>query len=270
MILKPAVVTGLLIALLYAAMTEWVSPVARAEVSAARRRLGLPAPPTDVLSTSRAWFRGEDRVYRVKVMEEAGGGVLSGVLMLRVEGGRLEDRYDVAELRYENGRWIGKDIVHRRFGGAGAQGSAVTTEHVPEMEMKLEEVPDDFVTSIGAPDRLPYLRLEATVHARERLGQPVVAHRLELYRRHAMPLALLGAVMLAAGVALRLGRRPTIAQSLGAGVALGFALWVTDELSLALGTSSALSPMTAAHVPLFAVLAAAAITWFRVAERGLR
>jgi LPS export ABC transporter permease LptG len=266
LILRPAILTGLLLALAYAALTEWVAPVARAEVSAARRRLGLPAPPTDVLSTSRAWFRGADLVYRVKGMDEAGGGVLSDVLMLKLSSGRLSDRWDVGELRYEGGRWIGRDVLHRRF----VEAEAISTEHVDQQEMALEEVPEDFVTSIGAPDRLEYARLDAAMHARERLGQPAIAHRLELYRRHAHPLALLGAVVLSAAVALRLGRRPSIARSLGAGVLLGFGLWVTDELSLALGTSAALSPIVAAHVPLAVVLAAAGFAWLRVHREGLR
>lgn len=275
-LLRPVLVAGAMIALLYGALTEWIAPAARAEVSAARLRLGLPASPADSLGGSRTWFRGEDLVYRIQVMEAANGSVLGGVLMLRIRDGRLLDRWDVRELRFEGGRWTGLGVIHRRFedasdaGAAAAAEAVIATEQLERTVMPVDERPEDFVTSIGAPDRLSYFKLLAAMRARERLGQPALGHRFELYRRHAYPLSLVVALALAAAIALRLGRRPTMAVALGAGVLIGFVVWLTDEVSLALGTAAALSPELAAHLPLALLLMAAAFAWARAARDGLR
>jgi lipopolysaccharide export system permease protein len=281
-ILKPAMIAGAVIGVGYAALTEWVAPIARAEVSAARRRLGLPIPPTDVFGSSRTWFRGEDRVYRVQALEEPSGRVLGKVLMLRLLDGQLLDRWDVERLAYENGHWMGDGILVRHFpqdglevarstnAGEKIDAAPMRTEHIDHAPLEIEEVPDDFVRSIGAPERLHYFALAAATRARERLGQPAVAHRLELYRRHAYPASLLMAVALSAAIALRLGRCPSVAASLGAGALLGFALWITDEVSLALGSSAAVPAVIAGHLPLAFAFGAAAIAWTMVLRRGLR
>jgi LPS export ABC transporter permease LptG len=268
LILKPALLAGALMALGYAALTEWVAPIARAQVSAARRRLGLPIPPSDLLGSSRTWFHGEDRVYRVQTLEDPSGHVLGKVLMLRVENGRLLDRWDVERLAYDEGRWIGEGILARHFGGI--EDTAIKTERIPSAPLRLEEEPEDFVRSIGAPERLHYVQLAAATRARERLGQPATAHRLELYRRHAYPASLLIAVVLAAAVALRLGRKPSISASLGVGALLGFVMWIMDEIALALGSSAAVPASVAAHMPLLFVACAAGIAWPFVMRWGMR
>lgn len=263
---RPALIAGIAIGLLYAAMLEWVAPAARIEVSTIRRRLGLPPPPSDALNTSRTWFRGQDLVYRVKFLDDPRGGILSGVLMLRIKDGRLLDRWDVDRLLFREGRWLGEGVVHRAFGGV----EEMHTTRSEQSPMSVEERPEDFVRSIGAPERLPYFALLATTRARERLGQPAIAHRLELYRRHAHPLVMLAAVTLSAAVALRIGRRPSIARSLGFGSIFGFALWITEELALGLGTSGAIRTDIAAHLPLAAVTFAAVVAWMSVLRQGIR
>ncbi|MCK6550909.1 LptF/LptG family permease, partial [Myxococcota bacterium] len=207
-ILRPIVCAGLVIAAAEAGLTEWIAPRARAEVSAARHRLGLPSLAGDkVGSVSQTWFRGEDLVYRVEALEDPRGRVLGHVLVLRIVEGHLVERWDVDRLVYEDGRWIGEGVVHRQF-GADAE---LATERLERALLSLVEDPEDFVRSIGAPERLSYAALAETTRARERLGQPALAHRLELYRRHTYPLLLVVAVVLGAAVALRLGRRPTVA-----------------------------------------------------------
>lgn len=263
-LLKPALLVGLLFAAGFACMTEWVLPAARAEVTALRRELGLPVKNTDVLRRHQTWFRGRERIFRVEDLVDPEGRTLAGVLVLDLKEGHLRDRWDIDRLRFEDGRWIGEGIVRRRF-----EGDALETTRLDRAELSLTESPKDFVQSIGAPDRMRYGALVAAVDARERLGQPVVAHRLELYRRHAHPLSILCAVILAVAMTLALSRRPSMAAALGAGGALGFGLWILDEVGLALGSTSAVSPEPAAHVGMTLVLVGAFAAWARALRRGV-
>jgi lipopolysaccharide export system permease protein len=265
-VLKPALLAGLVIGALYAAMTEWVAPKARAEVSAARRRLGLPSQSTDSIDTNQAWFRGEDLVYRIGALEDARGSVLGGVLILRVEEGRLAERWDVERLRHGDAGWIGESIVRRRFSGD----DAITTERISRAPVAIREQPEDFVSNIGAPERLPLKALVAATQARERLGQPSMAHLIELYRRVSHPFTLALAVVLGAALAFRSGRRPSIAKALGIGALLGFALWLADEIGLSLGSTGAISPLSAAlAMPLVAAVLAIG-GWISTDRQGIR
>jgi LPS export ABC transporter permease LptG len=262
-LLKPALIAGTIFALALAALTEHVVPHARAEVSALRRELGLPVKEPE-LRRHQTWFRGKTEIYRVRDMEDEEGRVLAGVTILDVEGGRLSDRWDVERLVHRGGRWIGEGILRRKI-----EGQTLVTSRLASSLLDVGESPEDFVQSIGAPERMKYGALEAAVVARERLGQPAIEHRLELYRRHAQPLTLLLSVMLAVAVALRISRKPTLASALGAGAAVGFALWFLDEVGNALGSTSALAPEPAAHAGLALVAAGAAIAWIRAFQRGV-
>jgi LPS export ABC transporter permease LptG len=263
-LMKPAFVTGLCFALAYGAMTEWIIPPARAEVSALRRELGLPDKDTELLRRHQTWFRGRREIYRVRGMEDEEGRVLAGVTILDIEDGRLRDRWELERLVHRDGRWIGEGILRRKL-----EGDALSTSRLPAAPLELIESPADFVRSIGAPDRMRYGALRSAVDARERLGQPAVEHRLEMYRRHAHPLALWCAVMLAVAAAIRISRKPSLAAALGVGACLGFGLWLADEIGLALGSTSALSPVIASHAGLLLVALAAMTAGIRAFRRGV-
>jgi LPS export ABC transporter permease LptG len=262
-LLKPALIAGILFALGLAGLTELVLPHARSEVSAMRRELGLPVKEPE-LRRHQTWFRGKSEIYRVRDMEDEEGRVLAGVTILDVKAGRLRDRWDVERLIHRDGRWIGEGILRRKL-----DGETLSTSRMESSPLDVGESPEDFVQSIGAPDRMKYGPLRRAVHARERLGQPAIEHRLEMYRRHAQPLTVLLSVMLAVAVALRISRKPTLAGALAAGAAVGFVLWFLDEVGNALGSTSALPPEPAAHAGLALVGVAAVLAWIQAFRRGV-
>lgn len=263
--LKPALIAGLLLAGLYASITEWVVPPSRTMKTAVSRRLGLSTRSTDVLRAGRMWFKGKDRIYRVEDLEDEHGRALGGVMMLTVDRGRLIERIDAERLTHDGTSWLAFGVLTRRFDNAG-----IVTSSVASATMDLFERPEDFVRSVGAPDRLPLVRLYESTLARERLGQPSTEHRLELYRRFGHPLSIWLAVALGAGLALALGRRPGLALALGAGVGLGFTLWLVDEMSLALASAAALAPDVAAQLGPQLVLIGTLYVWLRALFRGVR
>jgi lipopolysaccharide export LptBFGC system permease protein LptF len=175
--------------------------------------------------------------------------------MLRLDGGRLTERWDVAALRWEGKHWIGHDVIHRRFGPESTlQATRTATVVVP-----LGETPGDFVLSVAPPERLRVPALWATARARERLGRASPAHWTELGRRFATPAGIVLSMVLASVVGLRIGRRPTLARALGVGALLGTGVWLGSDLAALLGASGAVGAWPASlAVP---VGLAAALLW---------
>jgi lipopolysaccharide export LptBFGC system permease protein LptF len=199
-------------------------------------------------------------------MEDPHGEALAGILILQVEAGRLVERWDAERLVWSDGAgWVAEGALHRRFTGPDG---LVTARH-PRHPVPLAERPEDFVRSVGLPERLALSPLLDAVGARARLGQPTDAHRLELYRRAAQPLTLWLAVALGAAAMLGVGRRPTLAGALGVGASLGFSLWILDEVAVALASTQAVAPGWAAAVPPVVVGAAAVAGWLRAYRRGI-
>ena len=105
-----------------------------------------------------------------------------------------------------------------------------------------------------------YKDLVDAIETRSRLGIASLRHRFERVRRHAYPLAILLAGLLAAAVCLTLARSPTTTKALAAGGGVGFFLWISEELSFAVGQTGAVSPWLSGHAsPLLIGVAGAMI-----------
>lgn len=265
LLLKPVFLAGLFWALGYGAITEWVAPGAHAEIASLRRALGMGRKHSAGLRGSRNWFTGQHRIFRVGDLMDTEGRALAEVLILKVRDGRLVQRWDVQRLTWDAGTWTAHDVVQRTWATTDTQ----ETEHLKQMQLDLPETPEDFVRSVGAPERLSFGALSQAVAARRRLGQPVQLHEVELFRRIARPFTLLFAMLAAAALILRIGRHPTVAAGLGAGTVAGFSLWLVEELALALAATSALSAGVAVAVPAVGAALAAIALWGLAYRRGI-
>lgn len=250
----PALACGLAVAAIHVINVELLVPPSAIEVGSLRRKLGLGTGPLESYQKRQAWFRGHDLVYRVGRLADREGRRAEDVLVLRLADGRLIERWDLGALVRDGDRWVGQDVVFRRFG----DGSTLSSTRAAAIEVPMRESPQDFVLSVAPPERLPILELWATSQARERLGRPSPAHWTELGRRISTPIGIALSMLLAAALALRLGRRPTLARALGVGAGLGAAIWLVADLAALLGASGAVGAGAASLVvPLLLALGAA-------------
>lgn len=265
MILRPVAAVSLLTGLIFALNSELLIPPSAAAVGVLRQKIGLGQSPLEGLGRRQSWFRGTDFVYHVSSLPDPSGQRASGVMMLRLDRGRLAERWDLDELEKTGGGWIAKGSVQRSFtGDEGLQTSREAERAVP-----VREAPRDFVMSVVAPERLPLLELVRTAAARDRLGRPTRAHWMEAHRRLTQPLSLMLMMVAAAGVAIRLGRRQTLARALGVGAVLGSAMWLAGDFTTLFGLSGTLAPWVAAWVLPLTVAAGAAQVWRRALAFGL-
>lgn len=268
-VLWPVLAVALAAASLHAVNAEWLIPPAAAEASAIRRRIGLSAGALERAAKRQSWFRGEDRVYRVGALADRDGTALERVIMLKVQDGAVLQRWDVAGLERRDSSWVARDTVDRRFGLRRGEDGALRTRRDETRPMKLREQPEDFVQSIAPPERLGLAELIATTEARTRVGRPAHAHRLELALRGAGPATVVLAMILAAAVALRLGRRQSLARALGAGAAIGVLTWFVAELASLFGSTGAASPVIAAWTVPALLILAGAVAWRSASRAGV-
>ncbi len=263
-ILKPVAIAGVVWALVFGAVIEALVPPTTSDLSVIRRRVGLPTRSQGGLTDRHTWLKGAEQLYRVRALAAPDGAVLEQVLILDLEAGALKARWDVDRLTYVDGQWRGDGILIRRFGEDG-----LSTERHASQILPLAERPKDFLGGIAIPERLSYASLADATELRERLGRPALEHRVELYRRHTGPVSILLAMILAAAVALRLGRDQSLAAALGWGTGVGFSVWLIRELARLAGNAGTATPALAAHLApmLLAILVGALIVL--VERRGI-
>ncbi len=104
------------------------------------------------------------------------------------------------------------------------------------------------------PDELDYFTLKERIGQLERAGRSTDAARAGLLHKISGPISTLLMPLLAAVAAFGLARSGQVLLRACVGMALGFAYFVADNFSLAMGNVGAYPPLLAAWAPFFLFL----------------
>jgi lipopolysaccharide export system permease protein len=99
------------------------------------------------------------------------------------------------------------------------------------------------------PDQLDFFTLKNRIEQMERAGRPTEEARAGLWHKISGPLSTLLMPLLAAVAAFGLARSGQVLLRATVGMALGFAYFVADNFSLAMGNVGAYPPILAAWAP---------------------
>jgi len=116
------------------------------------------------------------------------------------------------------------------------------------------------------PDELDYWTLKERIAELERAGRPADEARAGLAHKISGPLSTVLMPLLAAVAAFGLARSGQVLMRAALGMALGFAYFVADNFSLAMGNAGAYPPLIAAWAPFFLFLLIGETVLFRTEE----
>jgi lipopolysaccharide export system permease protein len=109
--------------------------------------------------------------------------------------------------------------------------------------------PDRLTLAKVDPEQLDFFTLKQRIAELERAGRPADEARAGLWHKISGPLSTLLMPLLAAVAAFGLARSGQVLLRATVGMALGFAYFVADNFSLAMGNVGAYPPMLAAWAP---------------------
>ncbi|HEX6071888.1 MAG TPA: LPS export ABC transporter permease LptG [Sphingomicrobium sp.] len=259
-ILAPLIVASIGIALALFAFNETVVVKSARVVTAWSDNDYKPVPPQSGILSNVWLLDGEDliragivagrppRLHAERVtIYDRGGGILQRVL-------RAERADPVA-----GGRWLLSDVsvydanmnivrkVPRMFGMDGVTPSQLTLARVD-------------------PEQLDYWTLKRRIGELEAAGRPTDEARAGLEHKISGPLSTLLMPLLAAVAAFGLARSGQVLMRAVLGMALGFAYFVADNFSLAMGNAGAYPPLIAAWAPFLLFLLIGETVLFRTEE----
>jgi lipopolysaccharide export system permease protein len=121
--------------------------------------------------------------------------------------------------------------------------------HLPEMQAMPGVTPAQLTLARVDPTELNYWTLKRRIDELEAAGRPTDEARAGLAHKISGPLSTLLMPLLAAVAAFGLARSGQVLLRAAVGMALGFAYFVADNFSLAMGNAGAYPPMIAAWAP---------------------
>jgi lipopolysaccharide export system permease protein len=241
-ILAPLIVASLGIAAVAFAFNETVVVKANRTVTAWMDNDYRPIPPeSDLLSN--VWVLVDDDLVRARQVVGQGADLrATGVTIYDRQGGTLRQVIDAERARPANGAWLLDNV--RIYD---------TTMNLvlrkPQMVALQGVEPESLTLAKVDPEQLDFFTLKERIGQLERSGRPADEARAGLWHKISGPLSTLLMPLLAAVAAFGLARSGQVLLRATVGMALGFAYFVADNFSLAMGNVGAYPPMLAAWAP---------------------
>jgi len=246
-ILAPLILASLGIAALAFAFNERVAVRATRTVNAWTDNDYEPMrSATNLLSN--VWLRTGDDFVRARLVSGRGAGLtLRNVTIYERNGPTLNRVTDVGRAVQDGNRW--------RFENVKSYDADMNLVRRQDQAFGLDGVtPDRFTLAKVQPDEHEFTDLRGSIAELEAAGRPTDEARSGLWHKLSGPLSVILMPLLAALAAFGLARSGKVLLRAGAGMGLGFAYFVVDNLSLALGNVGAYPAFLAAFAPFFLFL----------------
>jgi lipopolysaccharide export system permease protein len=246
-ILAPMVVASLGVALALFAFNELVVVKAARTVNAWTDADYKPIPPSSGI-LSNVWIRDGDDMVRARIVVGSGAQTrLQDVSIYERENGALARVVDVDRADQVPGGW--------RLQNVRTYDARMNLLMRKPMETGLVGVePSRFTLAKIDPTERDFVALRGEIEALHDAGRPTEEARTGWWHKISGPLSTVLMPLLAATAAFGLARSGRVLLRATVGMALGFAYFVADNFSLALGNYGAYPPFLAAWAPFFLFL----------------
>lgn len=243
-ILAPLIVASIVISVGLFAFNEGVVVNSARMVDAWSDNDYKPIPPASGI-LSNVWLLVGDDLVRAGIVSGRGPRMTLHRVSLYDRTGGVLQRVINAERAVPDAK--GGDWLLQNVQIYDASQSVVRT--VPEFKALAGVTPDQFTIAKVDPMELDYWTLKDRVAELEAAGRPTDEARAGLAHKLSQPLSILLMPLLAAVAAFGLARSGQVLVRAALGMALGFAYFVADNFSLAMGNAGAYPPAIAAWAP---------------------
>ena len=248
-ILAPLIVASIGIAIALFAFNETVVVKSARVVTAWSDNDYKPVPPESRI-LSNVWLLNGDDLVRAGIVVGFEPNLRVERMTIYDRGGGILQRVIAAERavpRPQDNDWLLQDV---RIYDAGMN----VIRRQPQMAVLSGVTPGQLRLAKVDPTELDYWTLKGRIVELEAAGRASDEARAGLAHKVSQPLSILLMPLLAAVAAFGLARSGQVLARAAIGMALGFAYFVADNFSIAMGNAGAYPPMVAAWAPFFLFL----------------
>ncbi len=199
--------------------------------------------PRDSDIRTNVWvLNGDDLIHADRIVGSGPSMILRGVRINDRQGGALRSVIQGGSARWTGSAWLLNDATV--FDVASAQTGASRT-----MEVAAGVEPSRFTISSLDADALGFADLRRAIAEQRAAGRPTGPAEAAMWHKLSGPLASILMPLLGSIAGFGLARAGKTFMRVVIGMALGFAYFVVDNFSLAMGNLGAYNPFVAAWAP---------------------
>ena len=241
-ILAPLVITSLLVAIVSFIFNETVVAPSTARLSAWERVDFGPIPAASNVRTD-VWVKDGNNLVNAKTVTGHGKSVVLGdITIYDRTNNSLRNLMHGKEARFTGSSWLVTDVTQFNV-------QTGTKEFHDTITVGDSLRPDQFTLANVNADGLSFTQLLSAISELKEAGRPTMALQTSLWHKISGPLSSILMPLLGAVAAFGLARSGHLFVRAVIGMALGFAYFVADNFSLAMGTIGAYPPILAAWAP---------------------
>jgi lipopolysaccharide export system permease protein len=245
--LAPLIIASLGVSALAFAFNETVVVHSARIVNAWSDNDYKPVPPESGI-LSNIWVTHGGDLVRARVAAGHGAAFQAqGVTIYQRENGAIRRIIDAERAVPDGAEW--------RLENVRIYDSTMNmVRKVPQMTALAGLTPDQLRLAKVNPDETSFFQLIGKISEMRAAGKPTAEARAGLWHKISGPLSIVLMPLLAAVAAFGLARSGQVLLRASIGMALGFAYFVADNFSLAMGNVGAYPPLLAAWAPFFLFL----------------
>lgn len=241
-ILAPLIIASMFVAVISFLFNEIVVAPSTARLSAWEKVEYGPIPVASNVRTN-VWVRDGNNLINAKTVTGSGGDVLlQDITIYDRADNVLRSLMQGKEARYSGSDWTmtGVTQFNVRTGTEAKKDSVLLSDSLR---------PDQFTLANVNAEGLSFMQLRSAIAELKEAGRPTMGLESSLYHKISGPLSSILMPLLGAVAAFGLARSGQLFVRAVIGMALGFAYFVADNFSLAMGTIGAYPPILAAWAP---------------------
>jgi lipopolysaccharide export system permease protein len=246
-IMKPLIAAVLLLSVLHFLLGEYIVPQANIKNDIVDS--GIHHTRSKFLQNFKVnniWFKANGEIIRVGLFIPWIDTVKDITIYEFTKSlDALKSRTDVGTAKWDKNNWDLRNIYIRAFDG-GYQTSYTFSEST---EMPLPLSLADFKHTGKTPEEMGYAELSSYIKKLKQEGYTYAPYDVDLNTKLSYPLSSLFVILLVIPFSIKKRKTSGMMLAFGISLAVGFSYWILMALSLSMGNSEILSPVTAAWVP---------------------
>ena len=238
----PVIAVSIVICIVVFLVSEFVTPYTNQRVKHIKLVEIQKREQLGSFKQNQIWYRGKSGIYNFSMFDPL-TNTLKGIrIYLFDRDMNLYERIDAKEAKWEKEQWVFKDLLVTTF----PESEFPSLEKISSRVIDLSEEPSDFMTVQKETTEMSLVELHDFIRKTRSEGYDTIQYRTDMHGKIAFPLVSLILAVIGISFSMRSERSGGVAQSIGAGIIIGFSYWIVFAFAVSLGHAGTLPPVFAA------------------------
>ena len=241
-LIKPAILVGIILAILMFFLGETLIPVSMAKANYIKHH--VITKKNNIYSGRKdIWIKSENRLVHINFFDPVRKSV-AGITVVTVDKNfLLESRIDARKGYFKEGKWVFENIIEQVHNKISKDYDVTSYD---KKTVPLEIKPEDLGEVSKKSEEMSFFELEKYVKKVEYEGYDATTYKVDLNGKIAFPFICIIMVLTGAATGMRAFVKENIPAAIAIGIVIAFMYWIMYGFCISLGYATVLPPVISA------------------------